>query len=135
MESVLPRELSELNEGLTRENFKERLTIPSVECQAARILVVKEFKVLRALPNKREMTAVLVLSIDKYLGCWDKLDQKVIDSNVTHRYVDTEKPVFHQHIDSLSIKKTSTTEVEIMPTKHVLFVNVCSVVMSVDWQR
>lgn len=41
---------------------------------------MKEFKVHRILPNGKELLACLVISIDKFVGCWDILDETNIDS-------------------------------------------------------
>lgn len=58
------------------------------------MLVVKELNVTR-LTKKQPFNSLLVLSIDKFLGCWDKVDNKECMKSL--QYLE-EKPVFHLHI-------------------------------------
>ncbi|CAD8119775.1 unnamed protein product [Paramecium sonneborni] len=97
-----------------QNEFCQSLIIKELGCQAARLLLVKEFKV-NVVEKNSELPSILVLTIDKFVGCWLKYDDSTdaIDS-----------PVLHYPISQISIQNIGNLLLEIIPSKNLLFLNI-----------
>ncbi|CAD8204281.1 unnamed protein product [Paramecium pentaurelia] len=96
------------------DEFCKSLMIKELGCQAARLLLIKEFKV-NVIDKNSELPSILVLTIDKFVGCWLKYDDS-IDA------IDT--PIFHYPIIEISIQKIGELILDIIPSKNILFMNI-----------
>ncbi|CAD8161570.1 unnamed protein product [Paramecium octaurelia] len=115
LKKLLPKEMSQFEDG-HEEEFLQTLVIKELGCQAARLLLIKEFKV-HVIDKTNEIQAILVLTIDKYVGCWLKHDETVeaIDN-----------PVLHYPINGMAIQNVNELVLDIMPSRHLLFLNIAN---------
>ncbi|CAD8125887.1 unnamed protein product [Paramecium sonneborni] len=115
LKKLLPKEIAQFEDG-HQDEFISTLVIKEIGCQAARLLLVKEFKV-HVIDKNNELQAILVLTIDKYVGCWLKHDD-------TMEAVDN--PVLHYPINGMAIQKVNELTLDIMPSRHLLFLNIAN---------
>ena len=59
-----------------QEEFCQSLIIKDLGCQAAKLLLIKEFKV-NVIEKNSELPSILVLTIDRFVGCWLKYDDSI----------------------------------------------------------
>ncbi|CAD8113746.1 unnamed protein product [Paramecium primaurelia] len=115
LRKILPKEIAQFEDG-HQEEFIQTLVIKEIGCQAARLLLVKEFKV-HVIDKNNELSAILVLTIDKYVGCWLKHEDTI-------EAVDN--PVLHYPIKGMAIQKVNELILDIMPSRHLLFLNIAN---------
>ncbi|CAD8169702.1 unnamed protein product [Paramecium octaurelia] len=115
LKKILPKEIAQFEDG-HQEEFIQTLVIKEIGCQAARLLLVKEFRV-HVIDKNNEQSAILVLTIDKYVGCWLKHDDTI-------EAVDN--PVLHYPIKGMAIQKVNELILDIMPSRHLLFLNIAN---------
>ncbi|CAK84215.1 unnamed protein product (macronuclear) [Paramecium tetraurelia] len=115
LKKILPKEIAQFEDG-HQEEFIQTLVIKEIGCQAARLLLVKEFRV-HVVDKNNEQSAILVLTIDKYVGCWLKHDDTI-------EAVDN--PVLHYPIKDMAIQKVNELILDIMPSRHLLFLNIAN---------
>ncbi|CAD8211853.1 unnamed protein product [Paramecium octaurelia] len=97
-----------------QDEFCKSLIIKELGCQATRLLLVKEFKV-NVVEKNSELPSILVITIDKFIGCWLKYDDSIDAIDV---------PVFHYPIIEVSIQKVGELILDIIPSKNLLFLNI-----------
>ncbi|CAK78368.1 unnamed protein product (macronuclear) [Paramecium tetraurelia] len=117
LKKLLPKEMSQFEDG-NEEDFLQTLVIKELGCQAARLLLIKEFKV-NVIDKTNEIQAILVLTIDKYVGCWFKHDETVEVKAI-------DNPVLHYPINGMAIQKVNELVLDIMPSRHLLFLNIAN---------
>ncbi|CAD8127693.1 unnamed protein product [Paramecium sonneborni] len=115
IKKLLPKEIAQFDDN-HQDEFISTLVIKEIGCQAARLLLVKEFKV-HVIDKNNELQAILILTIDKYVGCWLKHDY-------TMEAVDN--PVLHYPISGMAIQKVNELILDIMPSRHLLFLNIAN---------
>ncbi|KAM3140811.1 hypothetical protein pb186bvf_007038 [Paramecium bursaria] len=101
--------------GLSEEDLNSQIKINNIQCQAPKLLCLKEFKVF-FVDKVGELPALLIVTIDQFAGCWCRNDFQM--ENI-------DNPIFHLPIKGMALVKDGLF-LDVMPSKHVLFLNIAN---------